>query len=133
VALFGRKINNAEHQLAFVEMLRRITDGQISPEEAVRAYHGVLQAKGIKPKLDLEKDLVLTDQTMSYDGNARAGASVAVRNNPLATQSPRSPASESKPSNGAWPVGQNGAPAFDQMDSTQRRAYDEHRLTRKFG
>ena len=49
MALFGRKINNAEHQLAFIEMLRLITDGKVSPEEAVRAYHGVLQAKGIKP------------------------------------------------------------------------------------
>src|SRR5207249_10639411 len=37
VALFGRKINNAEHQLAFIEMLRLITEGKISPEEAVRA------------------------------------------------------------------------------------------------
>src|SRR5262245_35708675 len=70
VALFGRKINNAEHQLAFIEMLRLITDGRISPEEAVRAYHGVLQAKGIKPKLSLENDLELTDQSMSYEGNS---------------------------------------------------------------
>src|SRR5206468_9918336 len=76
VALFGRKINNAEHQLAFIEMLRLITDGKISPEEAVRAYHGVLQAKGIKPRLELEKDLELTDQTMSYDGNAGRRAMV---------------------------------------------------------
>ena len=38
VALYGRKINNAEHQLAFIEMLRLITDQVISPEEAVRAY-----------------------------------------------------------------------------------------------
>src|SRR5262249_1193411 len=49
VALFGRKINQAEHQLAFIEMLRLITDGRLSPEEAVRAYHGVLQGKGIRP------------------------------------------------------------------------------------
>src|SRR5690242_17131503 len=69
VALFGRKINNAEHQLAFVEMLRLITDGKITPEEAVRAYHGVLQAKKITPKLMLENDLELTDQSMSYEGN----------------------------------------------------------------
>src|SRR5438105_1208072 len=68
VALFGRKINNAEHQLAFIEMLRLITEKKLSPEEAVRAYHGVLQGKGIAPKLPLEQDLVLTDQTMSYDG-----------------------------------------------------------------
>src|SRR5436189_2266231 len=72
VALFGRKINNAEHQLAFVEMLRLITDGKLSPEEAVRAYHGVLEAKKIKPKLPLEKDLELTDQSMSYDGSSAA-------------------------------------------------------------
>ena len=36
-ALFGRKINNSECQLAFVEFLRRIADGQLGPEEAVRA------------------------------------------------------------------------------------------------
>src|SRR3954465_10687853 len=84
VALYGRKINNAEHQLAFIEMLRMITDGRISPDEAVRAYHGVLEAKGIKPKLPLEKDLELTDQAMSYDGSATRRASAEIRNNPLA-------------------------------------------------
>lgn len=73
VALFGRKINNAEHQLAFIQMLRLITDGRINPEEAVRAYHGVLQACGIKPRLALEKDLELTDQSMSYDSTGTTG------------------------------------------------------------
>src|SRR5207302_7456641 len=66
VALFGRKINNAEHQLAFIEMLRLITEQRVSPEEAVRVYHGVLQAKKIKPRLPLERDLELTDQSISY-------------------------------------------------------------------
>src|SRR5206468_582670 len=84
IALFGRKINNAEHQLGFIEMLRLITDGTISPEEAVRAYHGVLQAKNIKPRLPLEKDLELTDQTMSYDGSGARGAAITFRENPLA-------------------------------------------------
>src|SRR4030095_3757705 len=70
VALFGRKINHAEHQLAFIEMLRLITDGKVTPEEAVRAYHGVLQGKGIKPHRTLDDDLKLTNQAMSYDGGA---------------------------------------------------------------
>jgi hypothetical protein len=118
-ALFGRKINNAEHQLAFIEMLRLITDGRISPEEAVRAYHGVLQGKGIRPKLPLEQDLVLTDQTMAYDGAARARSTVSIHTNPASSP--------------AWPVLQNGAPDFGRMNSEQRRAYDRHRLTRKFG
>src|SRR3954463_14735679 len=73
VALYGRKINQAEHQLAFVEMLRLITDGRLNPEEAVRAYHGVLQAKGILPRLPLEQDLQLTDQAMSYGGTSGNG------------------------------------------------------------
>jgi len=45
VALFGRKINNAEHQLAFIEMLRLITDGRISPEESRRFAGPQDQAK----------------------------------------------------------------------------------------
>src|SRR5204863_4345223 len=48
VALFGRKINNAENQLAFVRFLRLIAHEQVTAEEAVRAYHGVLQGLGIK-------------------------------------------------------------------------------------
>src|SRR6266498_1473275 len=84
VALFGRKINNAEHQLAFIEMLRLITDGRIRPEEAVRAYHAVLHARGIKPHRTLEDDLKLTDQSMSYESAASTRATVAARNHPLA-------------------------------------------------
>jgi hypothetical protein len=42
------KINNAEHQLAFIEMLRLITEGKIS-EEAVRAYHAVPRRRESSP------------------------------------------------------------------------------------
>ena len=69
VALYGRKINNAEHPLAFIEMLRRIVEGAISPEEAVRAYHGVMQASGIAPLRKLEDDLQLTSGITSYGGS----------------------------------------------------------------
>jgi hypothetical protein len=66
VALFGRKINLSEHPLSFIEFLRRIVDGEIQPEEAVRAYHGVLDKLGIKPARHLSKDLQLTSNKMSY-------------------------------------------------------------------
>lgn len=69
VALFGRKINNAENQLAFIRFLRLIADGEISAEEAVRAYHGVLQQLGVKPQRSLQDDLVLQTGVMSYGGN----------------------------------------------------------------
>ena len=120
--LFGRKINNAEHQLAFIEMLRLITDGKISPEEAVRAYHGVLQGKNIRPKLPLEKDLELTDQTMSYDGNAARRATVFIRENPLAPAT--APVTASTQTNGDWPRHNDGSPNFAKMNPTQRVAYD---------
>lgn len=66
VALFGRKINLSEHPLTFIEFLRRVVDGEVAPEEAVRAYHGVLQNLGIKPVRHLNKDLQLTTNKMSY-------------------------------------------------------------------
>ena len=49
VALFGRKINLAEAPLAIVAMMREVVDGNLSPQEAVRAYHGELQKQRIKP------------------------------------------------------------------------------------
>jgi len=124
VALYGRKINQAEHQLAFIEMLRLITTGKISPEEAVHAYHGVLQAKGIKPHRPLADDLEATDQAMSYDGSAARRATAEIRNNPLAQPKP-APAAAASPD---WPKRADGSPDFDHMTSAQRFAYDRARL-----
>ena len=129
VALFGRKINNAEHQLAFIEMLRLITDGKISPEEAVRAYHGVLQGKGIKPHRLLEDDSKLTDQAMSYDGSGNQRATGAVRAS--AAGSPL-PGANRQSAIADWPKRGDGAPDFANMTGAQRVAYDRWRL-RRFG
>jgi hypothetical protein len=69
VALFGRKINLSEHPLAFIEMLRRIVDHQIVPEDAVRAYHDALQKAKITPQRSLAEDSRITTGIMSYGGN----------------------------------------------------------------
>jgi hypothetical protein len=84
VALFGRKINNAENQLAFVHFLRLIVERQLDPIEAVRAYHAVLLRLGIHPLRKLEDDLQLTDQSMSYAGTGRA--TVIKNNGSVSTQ-----------------------------------------------
>lgn len=60
IALFGRRIKDAEHPLTFVRHLRRVADGLISPEEAVRSYHGDLQTLHLPPKRALEEDLKLS-------------------------------------------------------------------------
>src|SRR5688572_18332039 len=134
VALFGRKINNAEHQLAFIEMLRLITDGRVGPEEAVRAYHSILQSKNITPNRPLEKDLKITDQAMSYDGSATKRSTVEVRNNPLSSGAAETRNSKPETRNGeVWPKLADGKPDFGKMTSPQRQAYDEARLKRVFG
>ena len=117
-ALFGRKINNAEHQLAFVEMLRRTVDGEVTPEEAVHAYHGVLQAMNIKPLRSLEDDMKLTDAAMSYG----VGASVSMRSGPRKT--PYNAASRTL----AAPASGDGRPNLGAMTSEQRLKYHQRRL-----
>ncbi len=66
VALFGRKINLSEHPLAFIELLRRVVDGEVAPVEGVKVYHNILAKFGIKPHRTLQQDLQLTPNKMSY-------------------------------------------------------------------
>lgn len=136
VALYGRKINNAENQLAFIEMLRRIVDGQISPEEAVRAYHGVLQGLGIKPYRSLEDDMKLTAPVMSYASGGRVqvpgpAAPVAASPKPAPTVpvAPKKSAARpaTRPSPSPMP---NGAPDFAKMSGKERAAYHRARIAR---
>ena len=63
-ALFGRKINQSEDQLAFVRFLRAVADDQLSATEATKAYHGELQKAGFKPRRTLQDDLQVTDATL---------------------------------------------------------------------
>ncbi|HPU25001.1 MAG TPA: hypothetical protein PK458_02370 [Phycisphaerae bacterium] len=142
VALFGRKINNAEHQLAFVEMLRRIVDGQISPEEAVRAYHGVLQGLGIKPYRSLEDDMQLTTGVTSYGGSSQTRIPVAPPASAAPAPAPAASrdgngtavATKSAPASPAKPAGGDGKslapPDFSKMTSEERVAYHRARLAR---
>lgn len=70
IALYGRKINNSEHQLAFISFLRLVADGDLAPTEAVEAYHGVLQKLGIKPYRSLQEDLQITNPAVAYGGSS---------------------------------------------------------------
>jgi hypothetical protein len=77
-ALYGRMINNAEHQLTFIQHLRWLADGQITdPAEAVRSYHAELGKLNIKPYRALADDLVQTLRGSSY-GASGGSTKVAV-------------------------------------------------------
>lgn len=66
VALFGRKIKDAEHPVEFIRHLRLITDGKLGAEEAVGSYHGMLQGFGIPARRSLDEDMTLTTTELSY-------------------------------------------------------------------
>jgi hypothetical protein len=118
VALFGRKINNAENQLAFIRFLRLIADGEITAEEAVRAYHGVLQRLGIPAQRPLDEDLRLQTNVMSYGGN---GVAVSAPPSPRATAREK----EHPPD--------NGAVHFTKMTAAEKVAYHKARWDRILG
>ncbi|QDT34264.1 hypothetical protein [Thalassoglobus polymorphus] len=108
VALYGRKINNAENQLAFIEFLRHIVDGVISPEEAVRAYHSVLEKLSIRPHRPLDQDMQETAGVMSYGGETPTSGDSS--NQPSHSQATSSPVD------------------FAKMTSEERLAYHMDRL-----
>lgn len=108
VALYGRKINNSEHQLTFITYLRAIADGRIKSDEAVRAYHGDLQKLGIKPYRDLKADLELTSTATSYSGT-RSQVSMTTGSSTL-------------------PRRGNGTPDFAAMTPAQKLAYNRQRI-----
>jgi len=64
VALFGRKIQRAESQLDLVGLMRPVLRGELSPADAVRAYHDALAKAEIAPHRELEADLEVTDAVL---------------------------------------------------------------------
>lgn len=59
VALFGRRIKVVDDPQIFTELLREVSDADLAPEEATRAYHSRLQAAGVTPSRSLDEDLVV--------------------------------------------------------------------------
>jgi hypothetical protein len=64
VALFGRKIQHAESQLHLVGLMRPVLRGELSPADAVRAYHEALAGAEIAPRRPLAADLEVTDPVL---------------------------------------------------------------------
>jgi hypothetical protein len=139
VALFGRKINNAENQLAFIRFLRWIADGEVTAEEAVKAYHGVLQQLGVKPHRPLADDLVLQTNVMSYGGSGVVTSAPPPANGRAKKEARTAKAKAdcgcgcngtcaTKPA-----ASTNGEPDFTKMTPAQKIAYHKARWDRILG
>ena len=66
VALFGRKINLAESPLDIVRLMRAVSDGALTPSEAVEDYHDALHRKGLKPARDFADDREITETALLH-------------------------------------------------------------------
>ncbi|MDD7973542.1 hypothetical protein [Roseinatronobacter alkalisoli] len=67
IALFGRKINQAEDQCCLIAWMRRVADSEVTPEEAVRGYHADLaRSKKISDR-SLDEDLQVTADVLRHD------------------------------------------------------------------
>ncbi len=86
-ALYGRMINNSEHQTTFIQHLRWIADGELNdPAEAVRSYHAALVQLGISPTRPLADDLQATKRGSSYGGaNGKTTAKVPAMPTPASS------------------------------------------------
>src|SRR5262249_51827496 len=105
---------------AFIHFLRLIADGEITSEEAVRAYHAVLQKLGIKSYRSLEEDMQLQTNVMSYGGNGRA-MSIPASAKPFSSKS------------GGRQSSANDEPDFSKMTPAQKVAYQRARWNRILG
>ncbi|MHB8901816.1 MAG: hypothetical protein ACYC6Y_23930 [Thermoguttaceae bacterium] len=121
VALYGRKINNSEHQLSFVRYLRAVADDQIQPAEAVRAYHGDLQKLGIHPYRSLDDDLQWTSTSSAYSGSGSGAPRTKAA--PAARPAPRTAASAARESE----------PDFSKMTSAEKALWNIERWKRIIG
>ena len=117
VALYGRKINNAEHQLSFIRYLRLVADDEIEPVEAVRAYHADLGKLGIRPYRTLDQDLLRTDGATSYGGTSSVPKSSA-------------PPSGTSPRGGFQPAAE---PDFSKMTPAEKVQWNLERWKRIIG
>jgi hypothetical protein len=142
VALFGRKINNAENQLAFVRFLRLIADDEISAEEAVKAYHGVLQRLSIRPQRSLAEDMQLKTNVMHYASDGKVVSALPTRYE----QSARTDSTKKSCACGCGNCGEEATkkeaasakdagsePDFSKMTSDEKIAYHKARWDRILG
>lgn len=109
VALYGRMINNSEHQLTFIKHLRAVADDHLKPKEAVRSYHGDLDRLNVRPYRPLDADLQWTQRAGSYSGSGSTSVRVS----------------------GTWSHGDKEAePDFSKMAAAEKIAWNQARWKR---
>ncbi|MBR0193036.1 MAG: hypothetical protein IJQ31_13335 [Thermoguttaceae bacterium] len=121
VALYGRKINSAEHQLTFIQILRHIVDDGLLPKDAVRLYHSELGKMGIRPKRSLEDDLQSMAQVLSYESKSTQPSAAIPK--PV----------QSSPAQTTPKLGGNAMPVVENLTQQEKVQRNLERLRKIFG
>jgi len=125
VALYGRMINNAEHQASFIQHLRWIADGELDdPAAAVRSYHAALGKLDIQPYRPLDHDLRRTLRDTAYGGGAAKPRTAPPAGPPAGAPTART-------STATAPAGD--APNFSKMTPAEKIAWNRARWDRILG
>lgn len=64
VALFGRKIHQTEDPIEIVRFMRRVVERELTPHDAVAAYHDHLAKASLRPWRPLDADREVTDPVL---------------------------------------------------------------------
>ena len=64
LALFGRKINQAESPLDLIEILRRVADDELTPADGVSLYHDRLTKGRIPARIALDEDQLVSQPVL---------------------------------------------------------------------
>ena len=124
-ALYGRMINNSEHQRTFIQHLRLLADGKIAdPAEGVKSYHAALDKLKIKPYRSLNDDLMATQRGTAYGSTGGQPKAQAVVSGAKAAAT----ATVAKPQPTA-----NGQPDFKKMTPAEKLEWNRNRMKRVFG
>ena len=98
------------------EAIALMADDQMSPEEAVKAYHAALGKLGIRPLRALADDLQKTETVSAYSGTASPGRKPPPKSTPAST--PKKPA---------------GTPDFEKMTPAEKVQWNLDRWKRIVG
>src|SRR5262249_12628221 len=110
---------------------------EISAEEAVKAYHGVLQKLGVKPHRSLEEDMQLQTNVMNYGGTGAVISTSSPSQGAATTAKKCACGCNGKkkacPAPSEAPAVANGEPDFKRMTAAQKVAYHKARWDRILG
>lgn len=132
-ALYGRMINNSEHQLTFIQHLRWLADGELTdPAEGVRSYHAALEKLGIKPYRSLQDDLVPTRRALAYSGTTAVAAKPAAA---AGGNAPAAPVLSVADNNAAAspPTDAGAEPDFSRLSQAEKIKWNLQRWNRVLG